>query len=53
MEQAFPQFKLNGSKNLWIVKPGQRSRGRGIEVKNNYDEIVNYMKVAQGGKQVI
>ena len=50
MEERYPQFKLNGSRNLWIVKPGQRSRGRGIEVYNNLDDILKHMKTAQGGK---
>ena len=54
MDESCPQYKLNGSNNLWIVKPGQSSRGRGIEVYNNYEDIVKYLRESQGGgKSVI
>lgn len=53
MKQKNPQHDLNGHRNLWIVKPGQKSRGRGIEVFDNYDKIMNYMKGEKGSKWVV
>lgn len=50
MEEKFPQFKLNGTRNMWIVKPGGRSRGRGIEVHTNYENIVAHVKLLKGGR---
>ena len=30
---------MNGRKNLWILKPGNSSRGRGIKIYNNLKDI--------------
>jgi tubulin monoglycylase TTLL3/8 len=35
------------------VKPGQKSRGRGIEVFKDYSEILNYIRNEVGAKWVI
>ena len=37
-----PQFFLNGTKNIWIVKPGHKSRGRDISIHSNIRDIYNY-----------
>ena len=44
LQEKFPQFSLNGSKNIWIVKPAGLSRGRGIATYNNLVEIMDYVE---------
>lgn len=42
-----------GHQNLWIIKPGHASRGRGIVVLTKYYEILKYIKEAKGRNWVI
>ncbi len=42
MRKRFPQFDLNGYRDIWIVKPAGMSRGRGIRIFNNLGEIMDY-----------
>lgn len=43
LQEKFPQFSINGTKNIWIVKPAGLSRGRGIAAYNNLVEILDYV----------
>lgn len=35
------QYSLIGNKNAWILKPGGKSRGRGITIHNKLENIIN------------
>ena len=38
-----PQHNLNGSRNIWILKPALLSRGRGIKCFNNLHKILDFI----------
>lgn len=40
LKLSHPQFKIDGSKNVWIVKPGGNSRGSGIFLVNSLEEAL-------------
>jgi len=40
------QFSLTDNRNLWIIKPGAQSRGRGIEILSDIDEMLHRMRVS-------
>jgi len=35
------QFTINGTDNIWIMKPSDLSRGRGIQVHSEFNKILN------------
>lgn len=39
LKENFPQTEMNGSNNVWIVKPAGLSRGRGIKLFGSLPEI--------------
>lgn len=38
------QYGLYGTKNAWIVKPGGKSRGRGIQIHSQKDSLTKYIR---------
>lgn len=44
MKAKFPQFGIDGERNIWIVKPAGSSRGRGICLFRNLVEIIDLTK---------
>ncbi len=44
LKTLFPQYEINGKKNIWIMKPSGLSRGRGIKCVNSLNEILLFIK---------
>jgi len=44
LKEKNPQYDLNGSRNVWIMKPSGLSRGRGIKCLDTLSEIFKQFK---------
>ena len=44
ISKSLPQYALEGSKNVWIVKPGGLSRGRGVHCIDQLNDILSNVK---------
>ena len=41
------------SKNIWIVKPENENRGRGIEIISNWKDMIAHLVTRQKGERII
>lgn len=48
MRKYWSQIDMDGIKNVWILKPGNKSRGRGIVLMNKLEDVM--AKVNPTGK---
>ncbi|CAL7950650.1 unnamed protein product [Xylocopa violacea] len=43
MKKYWPQLDMDGVSNVWIMKPGNKSRGRGIVLLNKLEDVMAKM----------
>lgn len=43
MKKYCPQIDMDGVMNVWIMKPGNKSRGRGIVLLNKLEDVIAKM----------
>lgn len=54
MTKFWPQIDIDGVFNIWIVKPGNKCRGRGIQLMNNIKDIIGLINIpAQKTRYVV
>lgn len=46
----WPQIDIDGVLNIWIVKPGNKCRGKGIMLMNNIKDIIGLMNIPAAQK---
>ncbi|TMW50931.1 hypothetical protein DOY81_004004 [Sarcophaga bullata] len=46
----WPQYSIDGFQNLWIIKPANKCRGRGIHLSNNLKKIINLVNPSIAAK---
>lgn len=43
IEEHRPEYKLDGCLNIWLIKPANRCRGRGIHLMNDIKKIISHV----------
>lgn len=52
LKERFTQYNINGTENLWLLKPGSSSRGRGIKIYKTYDRFLNRINLLKGNTRL-
>lgn len=45
MAKLWPQYGLDGMKNVWILKPGNKCRGRGIHLLRTVEDVTKIVNL--------
>ncbi|XP_072376804.1 tubulin glycylase 3A-like isoform X1 [Diabrotica undecimpunctata] len=45
IKMYWPQYEIDGKKNIWILKPGNKCRGRGIYLVKNISDVDKVMNL--------
>ncbi|XP_017024112.1 tubulin glycylase 3B [Drosophila kikkawai] len=53
IESLRPDYRWDGSRNLWILKPGYQSRGIGIVIRSSLDDILQWTSNNQNKKYIV
>ena len=53
LKQKYPQYDLNGWRNTWILKPGGKSRGRGIKCFRSYEKMMMHIRKIKARQWVV
>lgn len=51
IRRYWPQYDIDGMKNIWILKPGNKCRGRGIQLVKHVADVEKIMNLK--GKYVV
>ncbi|XP_017834829.1 tubulin glycylase 3B [Drosophila busckii] len=53
IESLRPDYRWDGCRNLWILKPGYQSRGIGIVIRSTLDDILQWTSNNQNRKYIV
>ncbi|XP_026843785.1 tubulin glycylase 3B [Drosophila persimilis] len=53
IEALCPDYRWDGCRNLWILKPGYQSRGIGIVIRNSLNDILQWTSNNQNKKYIV